>query len=166
MRTGLGRRAGHSGWLVGLTPCVRDELKGIGPLKLTQKNKLIAAVALFSLTGAVILIQLFLRGADAADFANTIVCIDAETGTVVPGVTPPEGKMMPWQAKGFKTLYRSEACYYTRDGKVKSTPTYVLVNELLGKNEPTLCPDCGRKVILRNPAPRIELIEEARAAGR
>lgn len=135
-------------------------------MKLTQQNKLIAAFALFSLTGAVIIIQLFLRGADAADFANTIVCVDAETGKVVEGVTPPEGKMMPWQAKGYKALYRSEACYYMRDGKVKSKPTYVLVNELIGKNEPTICPDCGRKVVLRNPAPRIELIEEARAAGR
>lgn len=52
------------------------------------------------------------------------------------------------------TGYPAEKCFWTKDGKIKDHPTYVLVNEYLGSSEPTLCPDCGRLVTLHNPRPR------------
>lgn len=51
------------------------------------------------------------------------------------------------------TGYRAEKCFWTKDGKVKTTPTYVLLNELVGKLGPTLCPDCGRLVEPHNKRP-------------
>jgi hypothetical protein len=52
-----------------------------------------------------------------------------------------------------KTGYPVEKCYWTRDGKRKREPTYVILNEFLGKNGDTICPDCGRIVVGHNPAP-------------
>lgn len=57
------------------------------------------------------------------------------------------------------TGYPAEACYWTRDGGVKDTPTYVILNKHLGKEGDTICPDCGRVVVGHNPDPR-------RAGGR
>jgi hypothetical protein len=50
-----------------------------------------------------------------------------------------------------RTGYRAEKCTWTKDGKSKSEPTYVLLNESIGKPGPTFCPDCDRLVIGRNP---------------
>jgi len=50
-----------------------------------------------------------------------------------------------------KTGYPAEFCYWTADGKVASSPTYVFVKAYAGSNEPTFCPDCGRLVKMRNP---------------
>ncbi len=45
------------------------------------------------------------------------------------------------------TGYPTERCYWTKDGRQKPLPTYVVLNEYLGKpDEPTICPDCGRVV--------------------
>jgi hypothetical protein len=52
-----------------------------------------------------------------------------------------------------KTGYPAECCYWTKDGKRKATPTYVILNEDLGKPGDTFCPDCGRLVIGHNPPP-------------
>jgi hypothetical protein len=52
-----------------------------------------------------------------------------------------------------KTGYPAEHCYWTRDGKRKAMPTYVILNENLGKPGDTICPDCGRVVIGHNPLP-------------
>lgn len=141
-------------------------LRGLAQVKLTQQTKLVVAIAIFAIALGVTIFQLLFRGSDAADFANAVVCVDAETGAVVKDFVPPPGQLMPWQGKGYKTLYAAERCYYTKDGKVKSEPTFVLVKKLLGLEEETLCPDCGRKVVLRNPSPKIELIEQARSEGR
>ncbi|MCC6676372.1 MAG: hypothetical protein IT436_04445 [Phycisphaerales bacterium] len=84
--------------------------------------------------------------------------VDSETGTVfanhpvslqetVPFTNPKTGK---------RTLFPAEACYWTKDGGAKLTPTYVLLNEAVGKPGPTLCPDCGRKVVFHNPLPPAE----------
>jgi len=51
------------------------------------------------------------------------------------------------------TGYPAEQCYWTRDGKRKSEPTYVILNEHLGKRGDTICPDCGRLVVGHNPPP-------------
>jgi hypothetical protein len=52
-----------------------------------------------------------------------------------------------------RTGYPVEHCYWTKDGKRKATPTYVILNEHLGKPGDTICPDCGRVVIGHNPPP-------------
>lgn len=51
------------------------------------------------------------------------------------------------------TGYPAEKCYWTRDGSVKLEPSYVLLNEYIGKKGPTICPDCGRLVEPHNPMP-------------
>lgn len=49
------------------------------------------------------------------------------------------------------TGYLAEACSWTADGKVKSTPTWVLMNHWIGKAGPTYCTDCDRLVVQFNP---------------
>jgi hypothetical protein len=62
------------------------------------------------------------------------------------------GETIPVEApSGNKTGYPAELCYWTKDGKVKSDPTPVLLNSYIGKPGPTFCPDCGRLVVPRNP---------------
>lgn len=64
------------------------------------------------------------------------------------------GDALPVAApSGGKTGYPSEQCYWTKDGKTKKEPTYVILNEQLGKDGPTFCPDCGRLVVGHNPPP-------------
>lgn len=64
------------------------------------------------------------------------------------------------------TGYPTEPCYWTRDGKRKSKPTYVILNEHLGKPGDTICPECGRVVIGHNPLPpaNVPLAPETAAA--
>lgn len=94
------------------------------------------------------------------------VAIDAETGEVFPKYRIHIGQSQPWPhpRTGKPTLYPAEACFWTRDGQAKIEPTYVLLNELLGIHEPTVCPDCGLRVVPRNPMPPMDVM--ARAANR
>ena len=52
-----------------------------------------------------------------------------------------------------KTGYPAESCHWTKDGKRRSKPTYVILNSRLGKSGDTLCPTCGRIVVEHNPLP-------------
>ena len=52
-----------------------------------------------------------------------------------------------------KTGYPTEQCYWTKDGKRKRTPTFVVLNSNLGKPGDTLCPDCNRVVVGHNQPP-------------
>jgi len=54
---------------------------------------------------------------------------------------------------GKDTGMPAEACFWTADGKIKSDPDWVVLNETLGKSGPTFCPICGRLVVGHNPAP-------------
>jgi hypothetical protein len=54
---------------------------------------------------------------------------------------------------GQKAGYPAELCWWTKDGKVRSTPYPVLLNSWKHEAEPTFCPDCGRLVTPQNPAP-------------
>ena len=54
---------------------------------------------------------------------------------------------------GRNTGVPAEACYWTAQGERKAEPTWVLLNELVGKAGPTFCPECGRLVVGHNPAP-------------
>ena len=80
--------------------------------------------------------------------------ICAETGktfiyTVKMGDTFPV--MSPHSGK--RTGYHAEACYWTKDGKIKKEPTYVLMNKYRGVKGPTFCPDCNRLVREMNDPP-------------
>jgi hypothetical protein len=61
--------------------------------------------------------------------------------------------MSPYSGKA--TGYRAEACYWTKDGQIKEQPTWVLLNQDIGRAGPTFCPDCGRLVIGHNPMPKL-----------
>jgi len=52
---------------------------------------------------------------------------------------------------GKATGYPAEPCYWTKEGKPKDSPTWVLLNNLIGKSGPTFCQDCGRLVVGHNP---------------
>jgi hypothetical protein len=82
----------------------------------------------------------------------TYVC--AETGKPFKhrselGESPPV--LSPYT--GRNTGYPAEPCFWTADGSPKSDPTWVILNQSLGKSGPTFCPDCGRLVVGHNPAP-------------
>jgi hypothetical protein len=87
--------------------------------------------------------------------SNDRVFICSETGksfhvlltadTKIPSYSPFSGK---------NTGYPAELCYWTADGKIKDTPTPVLLNSRIGVQGPTFCPDCGRLVVGHNPYPQ------------
>jgi hypothetical protein len=81
--------------------------------------------------------------------------IDAQSGQVFEQYTIRDGDTVPFTnpKTGEATLYPAETCYWTRDGKAKAEPTYVLLNGYTGSDEPTMCPDCGRRVVPHNPPP-------------
>ena len=60
---------------------------------------------------------------------------------------------VPSPYSGKNSGYPAERCYWTRDGKRKSEPTYIILNQNLGKPGDTICPDCGRLVVGHNPPP-------------
>jgi hypothetical protein len=64
------------------------------------------------------------------------------------------GDRIPLKApSGGNTGYPAEPCYWTKDGKIKPDPTFVLLNQYKGVSGPTFCPDCGRLVVAHNPPP-------------
>lgn len=82
--------------------------------------------------------RLFVDSVTGKNFWVNLENID-EVPTKVPG--------------GGMTGYPAELCFWTADGKPKSEPTGVLLNETVGKTGPTFCPDCKRLVVGRNPPP-------------
>ncbi len=106
-----------------------------------------------AIVAVVISVRSYIRG-DTPDGANTTMYICAETGKSFPhdnviGEDVPV--MSPYSGKN--TGYRAEACRWTASGSPKDDPTWVLVNETIGKPGPTFCPDCGRLVVGHNPQP-------------
>jgi hypothetical protein len=93
-------------------------------------------------------------GSDLVDLSKSRRYVDSRTGQSfvlsISDVTPPPVKS-PYT--GEKTGYPAEACYWTKDGKIKSDPTYVLLKQYMNLPGPTFCPDCGRLVVPGNPAP-------------
>lgn len=112
-----------------------------------------AAIGVAAVCVAWAVIQMFSSSSEEA-FANsrTYVCIEsgkpfkvqATLDMQVPARSPYSGK---------NTGYPAEACLWNKDGSAKTEPTWVVVNETLGKREPTFCPDCGRLVVGHNPTP-------------
>src|SRR5688572_26256265 len=107
------------------------------------------AIGLFFAIGAI-------RGfvtTEAENLSANRMFIDSKTGEPYP-IELEVGMPMPAPApSGGNTGYPSEKCYWTKDGKTKKEPTYVLLNVYLGQKDPTFCPDCGRLVVSHNPAP-------------
>lgn len=111
-------------------------------------------------TGAICLVTLGVLGyflfredpAVAAGRTRTYICSESvktfeyrlEEGVKYPVESPHSGK---------RTGYPAERCYWTAEGGAKREPTYVLMNEFIGKDGPTICPDCGRRVVFRNARP-------------
>jgi len=91
---------------------------------------------------------------EAEAVSATRTFVDASTGKPFK-VTLEVGMPIPCKApSGNMTGYPAELCYWTKDGKIKDSPTAVLLNETVGKTGPTFCPDCGRLVIGHNPQPK------------
>jgi len=92
---------------------------------------------------------------EASENASNRMFVDASTNP--PKAFPVElkvGMEVPVKApSGGMTGWPAEKCYWTKDGKTKTEPTYVLLNVYLGREDPTFCPDCGRLVVAHNPAP-------------
>lgn len=94
--------------------------------------------------------------------ANTRIVMCAETHRAFPHELvrgEEEPYYSPYSQK--RTAWRTEQCFWTRDGKVKKTPTYVILNSHMGVNQKTFCPDCGREVVGHNPPPPPELMARA-----
>jgi hypothetical protein len=90
---------------------------------------------------------------EASENASNRMFIDSATGKAYP-LELKIGMEIPAKApSGGMTGWPAEKCYWTKDGKTKTEPTYVLLNVYLGKEDPTFCPDCGRLVVTHNPAP-------------
>jgi hypothetical protein len=82
----------------------------------------------------------------------TFVCIETNQDFVYTMKSGEQWPVVsPYSKK--KTGYPAEVCLWTKDGKQKRIPTYVVLNENLGKPGPTICPDCGKVVVGHNPAP-------------
>jgi hypothetical protein len=99
--------------------------------------------------------DLFSGGAATTD-ARTRFYICSQTGKVFKHVIS-IGDGMPVYSpfSGSNTGYPVEYCYWNKDGTIKqSDPTPVLLNQYVGKPEPTFCPECGRLVHILNPIPK------------
>lgn len=117
------------------------------------RNTTIAVLAI-GLSAAAWRIYSNVGPSDAARLSRERVFIDSENnkpfefelkaGMRIPVRSPHSGK---------ETGYPAELCYWTKDGKPKTEPTYVLLNNWVGKSGPTFCPDCGRLVVGHNPPP-------------
>jgi hypothetical protein len=132
---------------------VRYQPMGLREFANTGKGKAVVVVLL--LVGAIAL-YLSIRSnfsSAAADSANRVF-IDADTGKVFKH-TIKLGESLPVESpdSGKRTGYEAEQCYWTKDGKPKDEPTYVLLNIYKGSRDPTFCPDCGRLVVPHNPPP-------------
>ena len=102
----------------------------------------------------VVLVCKLLPSNPALDASSRRVFIDSKTMQPFK-VTLESGMMIPIKApSGGNTGYPAELCYWTKDGGTRKDPYPVLLKNVLDPNAgPTFCPDCGRLVIGRNPAP-------------
>jgi len=100
---------------------------------------------------------------DYGALSRQITVVDAETGDVYRKFRIREGDTEPYEhpQTGERTLYSPEWCYWNADGTARTEPTLVILNAKLGKEGPTICPDCGRTVVYHNPEPPVEILLEA-----
>lgn len=132
-----------------------------------QKVMAVASVAVLLLSGGIIYWQLFTGPPSAAAETRQRDLIDAKTGKQYLKFKIPPNSRFPYTNPdtGEATLYPAELCYWTRDGKAKLPPTYVLLNEYAGRPGDTICPDCGRKVVPHNPMPPPSVMSQLNSGG-
>ncbi len=120
-------------------------------LKTPGGKMLGAAFAIIAIATVVVVIKRSFVSPEVTA-ANTRDFVDSATGKAFKSEIQP-GEDIPIRApSGGNTGYPAELCYWTADGHVKDTPTYVLMNEYAGKpGQPTFCPDCHRLVVGHNP---------------
>ena len=150
-------------------PAQSRALQGRGGLSEGRKQQIfaIATVVLLLAAIATLAYQALGGGPSAAAIASVRDVMDSESNQVILDFEPPK-TAPPWTnpKTGRATLYLAERCFWTKDGKAKLEPTYVIPNEAMDKPGDAICPDCGRKVIRHNPSPPPELLEQAaRDAG-
>jgi hypothetical protein len=142
-----------------------DSSRSINAPTAEIRRILVAGVSLLATIGALAYLATHFTGGppDGGELSRTRVAMDAETGDVIQKLRINDGDTMPWPnpRTGRRTMYPPETCYWTRDGAVKPEPTYVILNEMLGIEGPTICPDCGRRVVYHNPLPPTDLLLEA-----
>lgn len=116
---------------------------------------LVAAVLIFRAVGS------FTSSAGADSRRRTAV--DSVSGEVFKEYAIKDGDTWPWKnpKTGDRTLYPAETCFWTKDGQATLEPTHVILNEVLGIEGATICPDCGRQVVTHNPMPPTELLVKA-----
>lgn len=136
-----------------------------------QKMKAIAAVVMVAIAAGVAYFTL--GDALASPGANTdrIDVVDASDPNnlvQIRGFRAPAGSLPPFLSptSGKPMVFPAERCYWTKDGKGKLEPTLVLLNEHIGKEGQTNCPDCGRVVYPRFPYPPADVMDEAVRANR
>jgi hypothetical protein len=88
---------------------------------------------------------------EGEELSGTRWFVDAETGKPFRYSLGGSAEIPAPAPSGKKSGYPAESCFWTKDGKPKEEPTYVLLNMWKGSNEPTFCPDCGRLVVGHNP---------------
>jgi hypothetical protein len=130
-----------------------------------KKQAILGVVGGVVLVVAAVLILRAIPGrSEAGEDSRLRTLIDAKTSEVFNGFRISDGDQIPYTnpKTGERTLYPAEACYWNADGTAKLTPTLVFVKAYQpGVEEETVCPDCGRKVVLRNPMPPTDLLEAA-----
>ncbi len=137
-----------------------------------DKKKLMLSGAAGAVALAVLVLvvgrMLFFSTATASEASRVRVAVDGVTGEVIEDFRISEGMSYPWvnPKTGQATLYPPETCFWTKDGKAKLKPTYVVLNELMGKTGKTICPDCGREVRAHNPLPPSNLFQDAARAAK
>lgn len=88
-----------------------------------------------------------------SDMSRGQIFMDASTGKPFTH-TLGAGDTIPIKApSGGATGYPAELCFWTPDGKPRTEPVPVLMNEYKNVKGPTFCPDCNRLVRMRNPTP-------------
>ncbi len=145
----------------GATGVQRDAGQKPSPLKVVAVSVL-ALAAIAAVLGAMILLRPDPRSVMKEE-SRLRPMIDAASGRVFTRYRMEDGQTIPFENPdtGQATLYPAELCFWTKDGKAKLDPTYVLLNEYVGKPGPTMCPDCGRRVVQHNAIPSAELMAEA-----
>lgn len=146
-------------------PAARESGKApfVGPLDTRNIVLLVAGIATLIVAAVLIMRAVSSVSNGAGAVSRQRVAVDSETGKVFTSYKIKDGDTWPWEhpSTGKRTLYPAETCYWTRDGEATLEPTYVLLNEISGKEGPTYCPDCGRQVVAHNPMPPTELLIRA-----
>ena len=95
-------------------------------------------------------------GASTPSAPSKFTYICSETGKTFQ-VSSKEGMKFPVDSpfSGKATGYPATPCFWNKDGTIRSSPNWVLLNETKGAMGPTFCPECGRLVEQnpREPAP-------------